>query len=149
MIGGEARDHGGQVLGHAMFQGRRIRVQDLGHPGDLGSGFGDAGAIVAGDQDVDVAADLGGCRHGVQGRGLDLRIVVLGDDEVAHQMTFASFRSLSTSSATDSTLTPPARLGGSVTFKVTRRGPTSTPRSAGDMVSIGFFFAFMMLGSEA
>ena len=41
------------------------------------------------------------------------------------------------------------RLGGSVTFSVFRRGATSTPRSAGSRVSSGFFFAFMMLGSEA
>ena len=44
---------------------------------------------------------------------------------------------------------PAERLGGSATFSVFRRGVGSTPRSSGYTVSSGFFFAFMMLGSEA
>ena len=47
------------------------------------------------------------------------------------------------------TLMPALRFGGSVTVTVARRGATSTPRSAGFTTSIGFFFAFMMLGSVA
>ena len=46
------------------------------------------------------------------------------------------------------TLPPPCRLGGSVTFTVSRMGVRSTLRSAGVSFSMGFFFAFMMLGSE-
>ena len=34
-------------------------------------------------------------------------------------------------------------------FKTLRRGATSTPKSAGVFSSIGFFFAFIMLGSDA
>ena len=56
---------------------------------------------------------------------------------------------LSTSSATEPTLIPAERFGGSTTFSVVSRGVTSTPRSSGFSVSTGFFFAFMMLGSEA
>ena len=47
------------------------------------------------------------------------------------------------------TFAPPLRLGGSCTFSVTSRGVTSTPSASGFKVSSGFFFAFMMLGSEA
>jgi hypothetical protein len=65
------------------------------------------------------------------------------------QMTFASFFSLSTSSWTDATLTPAPRFGGSTTFSVFSRCAASTPRSAAVTVSSGFFFAYMMLGSEA
>jgi hypothetical protein len=41
------------------------------------------------------------------------------------------------------------RAGGSVTLSTVSRGLTSTPRSPGDSTSSGFYFAFMMLGSEA
>src|SRR5260370_6107639 len=86
---------------------------------------------------------------GVQHGGLDRMVVVVGDDEYGHQITRASFFSLSTSSATEPTLTPPWRLAGSSTLSVIRRGVTSTPSSSGVIGTIGFFFAFMMLGSEA
>ena len=47
------------------------------------------------------------------------------------------------------TFPPPTRLGGSATFKVSSNGVRSTPRSAGVSFSMGFFLAFMILGSEA
>ena len=40
--------------------------------------------VVPGDQHVDVAAELGGGAHRVRGRGLERRVVVLGDDENGH-----------------------------------------------------------------
>ena len=46
---------------------------------------------------------------------------------VSHQSTPASSLSLPTSSATEPTLTPALRLGGSVVFSTFRRGVTSTP----------------------
>jgi len=76
-------------------------------------------------------------------------VAVFGDDENGHQITRASFFSLSTSSVTEPTLTPPWRFAGSSTLSVTRRGATSTASASGVSCSIGFFFAFMMLGSEA
>src|ERR687890_245190 len=79
-----------------------------------------------------------------QRRGFQRVVVVFGNDEDGHQITRASFFSLSTSSVTEPTLTPPERFAGSSTFKVTRRGVTSTPSSSGVIVAIGFFFAFMM-----
>ena len=68
---------------------------------------------------------------------------------LAAQMTLASFLSLSTRSSTLSTITPPARLGGSDTRTVSSCAAISTPRSAGESASIFFFFAFMMAGSLA
>src|SRR5258708_27199088 len=85
----------------------------------------------------------------VEGGGLGRFIVVFGDDEDAHQITLASVLSLVTNSSTEPTLTPPWRFTGSSTLSVTRRGVTSTPRSSGLITSIGFFLAFMMLGSDA
>jgi hypothetical protein len=61
-------------------------------------------------------------------------------------MTLASVRSLATRVATSGTLMPAERLAGSATFRVFRRGVTSTPRSSGLMVSSGFFLAYMMFG---
>lgn len=51
--------------------------------------------------------------------------------------------------ANELTLPPPTRLGGSVTLTVSRRGVKSIPKSPGEYFSIGFFFAFIMLGNEA
>ncbi len=47
------------------------------------------------------------------------------------------------------TFPPPTRLGGSATLRVSNSGVRSTPRSAGVNFSMGFFFAFMMLGNDA
>ena len=68
---------------------------------------------------------------------------------VVIQSTPASFFSLSTSSATVLTLTPALRLGrlGGLQHFEPRRDVDA--ESAGVFSSIGFFFAFMMLGSEA
>ncbi len=68
---------------------------------------------------------------------------------LAIQSTPASLRSLSTSSSTLPTLMPASRFGGSVTLSLVRRGVRSTPNSDAAFLSSGFFFAFMMFGSEA
>ncbi|KAG8840601.1 hypothetical protein FRB91_005905 [Serendipita sp. 411] len=46
------------------------------------------------------------------------------------------------------TFAPPCLFGGSVTFTVSNRGFRSTPNSSAVNFSIGFFFAFMMLGKD-
>src|SRR5579862_7870635 len=126
-----------------------VHQQDLSHAGNRGSRFGCRTAALAGDQQGELAADFLCRRHGVQRCRLQRRVVMLGQEKNAHQITFASLRSLSTSSATLFTLTPDLRFGGSPTFRVLRRGAGSTPSCSGVKVSMGFFFAFMMLGSEA
>src|SRR5205807_8088203 len=85
----------------------------------------------------------------VERRGLQRPVVMFSDDESSHQITRASVFSLSTSSATEPTLWPPWRFAGSSTLSTTRRGVTSTPSAWGVVVAIGFFFALMILGSEA
>ena len=64
-------------------------------------------------------------------------------------ITFASFLSFSTNSATVSTLMPAERSAGGSTFTVLKREATSTPRSAAVRTSKGFFLAFIMFGKEA
>ncbi len=144
----------GHVLGQAVAEVGGVGQQDLGHAGDLGGGIGRGLGVGAGHQHVYVAAALGCGGHGVERGALDRLIVVFSNDECSHvispprsQITLASFFSFCTSVATSGTITPALRLGGSTTFRVDRRGLTSTPRSSGLTVSSGFFFAFMMFGS--
>src|SRR6266851_626279 len=127
-----------------------VSEQHSSYPGDDGSGLRHCPAVLARHQDIDIlAGDFLGGGDGVERCGLQRRIIVLGDDEGSHQITRASVLSLSTSSATEPTLWPPWRFAGSSTLSTTRRGVASTPSASGVVVAIGFFFAFMMLGSEA
>src|ERR1051326_2959158 len=84
----------------------------------------------------EIAADLLGRRHGMEGGRLQTGIVMLGDQQERHQITLASLRSLSTSSATLFTLTPAWRFGGSPTLSVFRRGLGSTPSCSGVSTSM-------------
>src|SRR6185312_12488143 len=108
------------VLGETIGVGGIVGDEHLGDAGDLGRGLGARTAILPGDQDVDVAADGAGGGDDVERRRLERRIVVFGKQENGHQMTRASFLSLSTNSATEATLWPPWRLAGSSTLSVTR-----------------------------
>ena len=65
------------------------------------------------------------------------------------QITFASFFSLSTSSATDSTMHACFALGGLLDLQGREAGRDIDSQIAGVISSMGFFFAFMMFGSEA
>ncbi len=139
------------VLGQLVLVGGVVGQQDFRHARDLGRGVGDGLCAFAGDQHMDVAADLACGGDRVQRGGTERHVVVVGDDEnVGHdQITRASVFSLSTRAATSATFTPALRLAGSTTFSVVRRGATSTPSASGVIVSSGFFFAFMMLGRDA
>src|SRR5690606_17954894 len=144
---------GGDVLGQAVAKVGTVGVKDLGDASHLGGGLRGCLGAGARDQHGDVGAQLRSRRDGAQCRGVEVGIVVFGDDQCSHvvtpvdsQMTFDSFFSLATSAATSATLTPAARTGGSATLRVLSRGVTSTPRSAGVTTSSCFFFAFMMLG---
>src|SRR5512145_626809 len=125
---------------------RRIGVEDLLYSGDLGGGFRSLPRIMAGDEDMDLRAELLRRCDGVEGRLLEGLVVVLGEDQDSHQITFASLRNFSTSAFTSATFTPALRLEGSTTFNVDRRGETSTPSASGFSTSSAFFFAFMMFG---
>ena len=126
-----------------------VCAEDLGDAGDLAAGGCRVAATLARNQQVNVGADLNGCGYRIAGRRCDLTVIYFSYNKDAHQITFASDISLETSSCTSATLPPPSRFGGSATCITWRRGAVSTPRSAGLTSSIGFFFAFMMLGSEA
>src|ERR1700736_2003137 len=104
-----------------------VGEQNLGHAGELGSGFGDRAAAMAGDQHVHVAAERLGGGQRLVGRILERLVVVLGEKERGHQINPISFLSLSTNSPTVFTFTPALRPGGSVVLRISSRGETSTP----------------------
>ena len=107
-------------------ESERYVVKTLAHIKSRGAAAGTR------HQHMDVAAQLAGCGHGVERGRLDRLVVVFSDNENGHvQSTFATFLSLSTNCAMSATSSPALRLGGSATFRVVRRGVTSTPRSAG------------------
>ena len=133
-------------MGHAGIGGG----QHLGNAVNGGGGAGDIAAGIAGDKHMDLAADFLGGGYGVQRGGCQLAIIMVRKNQNAHdQITFASFFSLSTRSPTSDTLIPASRAGGSSTRVMARRGAISTPSSSALIESSGFFFAFMMFGSEA
>src|SRR4029453_12379731 len=125
-------------------------MQHLRDAGDLRGRLRRWLRIIASDEHVDLASDLLRRSDGMKRCALYRRAVVLGNEECRlGQMTFASLSSLVTRSATSPTLAPPSCLVCSTTLSVAMRGATSTSSAAGVIVSIGFFFAFMMLGSVA
>ena len=81
---GQGHDQAGDILRQLVRIGRGVRQQDGPHPGDGGNGVGHGLAAAAGDQYIEVAADLRRRRQGVQGGGLQLVMVVLSDNENTH-----------------------------------------------------------------
>src|SRR5258708_1173572 len=147
VVPGEGRDQSGQAFRQRMGIVGCVGNQNCFHAGNRGGRLRRGGALVPGDQYVDVTADLLRRGHRVEKRRPDGGVVVFGKNQDSHQIAFASFRSFSTSSWTLLTILPAMRFGGSCTFSVFRRGATSTPSASGVSVSRGFFFAFMMFGS--
>ena len=118
------------------------------HASELGCGLRHRRAALAGDQHMHRAAD-GGCGgEGLVRDAVQRLVVMFRDQQRGHQITPASL-SLPTSSLAEPTLTPALRPPGSTVFRTVRRGLASTPSPSGVFSSIGFFFAFMMLGSDA
>src|SRR5262249_44817374 len=111
--------------------------------------LGGSAAILSRDEHVHGRTKLRSSCDGLRRRVLERGVDVFCNHEARHQMTPASFLSLSRSSCTVFTLMPAWRFGGSVTLRTFSFGVMSTPKSAGDFSSIGFFFAFMMFGNEA
>src|SRR5208282_4554183 len=102
------------------------------------------------DENVDGRAELRSRGERARRQIAQTAVRDFGQQQGRHdQITPASSCSLATSSATVLTFTPALRPPGSAVLSTFRRGETSTPKSAGVFSSIGFFFAFMMLGSEA
>ena len=146
----ELRDQRSKILGQPMFIGRIVRMQHFRDAGNFRRRLRRALRVQPGDQHMKFAAQLTGRRDRRQGRGLQRRVVMFGENKNGHaQITFASFFSLSTSSSTVFSITPARRFGGSAVFSTLKRGAISTPSEAASTTSSGFFFAFMIFGSVA
>ena len=126
-----------------------IGAQNFHYPSDFSRGVCRRAAVLSGDKNRYFAINLNCRTRRVQGDRADGFMVVFGKDKNSHQITLASLRSLSRSSSTSATMIPPVRTGGSSTFRISKRGVTSTPKSSGVINSMSFFLAFIMLGSEA
>jgi hypothetical protein len=82
--GGDGDDLRGHVLGQAVGEVLAFYMDDLGDAGNRGGGLGGGFGTLAGHQHVDVAAALGGSRHGVEGGGLDAGVVVFCNNKCGH-----------------------------------------------------------------
>ena len=129
---------------------RRRRPAPSPTPESLAAAAAASATFRPGDQHVDRRAELRSRGERARRQIAQTAVRDFGQKKRRHgQITPASSCSLATSSATVLTFTPALRPLGSAVFSTFRRGVTSTPKSAGVFSSIGFFFAFMMLGSEA
>ena len=106
VAGGERHEQGCQRLRQRPVVQFRIRAQDASDTGDPGGRFGNAADRGAGHQHMDLAQRRGGGDCGTRCRR-DVAVHMVEQDESGHgQITFASVRSLATSSATEPTLIP-------------------------------------------
>src|SRR5262249_57382150 len=120
-------DQRGQRFGQHVLERPAFRQQDLGDAVELGGSLRHRATTAPGNQHMHVGAERfrGGQR--LVGRILERLVVVFGGQEDCPHSTPASFLSLATSSATDPTLTPDLRVGGSLVLTISSRGFTSTP----------------------
>src|SRR5690606_9416583 len=87
-------------------------------------------------------------RHAARGGGVELAFQVFGDDQdLGSHYSNPFCLSTATSSAASLTITTRLRLAGGALWVVSSMFPSSTPRSANAMVSIGLDLAFRMSGS--
>src|SRR5690606_3189348 len=77
-------DQQGDVLRQQVGVGGVVGHQHPGDTGDLGSGFRYGATTGTGHQHLDVATDGLGSGHGVQGGGVQLGIVVFGNNQNRH-----------------------------------------------------------------
>jgi hypothetical protein len=84
VTGGQVGHQRRQVLGQAVGVGRVVGDPHPGDAGQLRRLLRGALAGRAGDQQVDLGADLAGGGHRVQGSRLDRVVVVLGNHQDAH-----------------------------------------------------------------
>ena len=114
-------------LGQHVIERRGVRDQHLADPVKLCGRGRRACAIAAGDQHVNLGTERQGGRQRLGGRVFQAGIVMLGDQKGRHHSIPASFFSLPTSSATEPTLPPALRAGGSAVLSTSSRGAVSTP----------------------
>src|SRR5579885_939236 len=119
-----------------MLVRRRVGDEHFLHAVEFCSRVGHGFAVFPGNKHVHVTAKRLGCRERFGGRILQRSVVMLGEKKRRHESTPASSLSLPTSSATEPTLTPDLRPGGSLVFTTCKRGLTSTPYDSGVFSSI-------------
>ena len=81
---GERHDQRGGRLGEALGEPVGLGEQHLAHALELGSGLGGGLGALAGDQHVDVGADLEGGRQRLGGLVGEVCVVVFGNQQSGH-----------------------------------------------------------------
>ena len=88
MSGHQADDQRRDILGQLMLEARIVGEMHLGDAGDSCGFVRHGGAALAGDEEVNLAQLRGG-GHGVEGRVLDARIVMLDQNQGFHVFSFS------------------------------------------------------------
>ena len=86
-----------------------IRYQNLANAGYRGCFSRNCTTVSTGYQHIDVSAYCLSCCYGIERGDLKAAVVVFRNNKSTHEITFASFFSLSTSSCTSLTLIPACR----------------------------------------
>src|SRR3954447_15587075 len=126
-----------------------VRKKHLFNAIEFSRSLGDTAASRAGHEHMNRRPDCKSRGEAFAGCIIQNMVVVLGEQQRRHHSTPASFFSFPTRSSTEVTLIPACLLEGSTVLIILRRSFVSTPSASGVVSWIGFFLAFMMLGSEA
>ena len=128
IAGREVDDERRQRLRKAVLVTRIVGDQHFRHTLKFGGRLRGSADIGARDENVDRALELDGRGQRTRGRIVQFAAGDFRQKKSRHcQITPTSSCSLATSSATDFTLTPDLRPGGSTVFSTLSRGETSTP----------------------
>ncbi|KAF1854083.1 hypothetical protein Lal_00005300 [Lupinus albus] len=84
IAGSERHQQGCDRLGQSVLVGGIVGEQHLGDAGQLRGLLRGWGGVAAGDQEVDIAAELAGCGHRMGGGRLKAGVVVVGKDQDGH-----------------------------------------------------------------
>src|SRR5256885_1583182 len=149
---GRRRDRRRMRLRERVFEGRSV---DRVHGDAVGNELLGGGADPATDQHALDLRSAPFCHLLGRGERGERRLLEMSVDllpnhqDRRHQITFASACSFCTRVATSGTLIPATLAGGGSTLSTFTLAVTSTESACAVSSWMGFFFAFMMLGSEA
>ena len=105
----------GHLFGQALREMRRVGEQHLAHAVELGGLLGDGATVLAGDENIDIAAEVARGRQRLGGRRRQRLVVVLGEQQDRHLQHPRLVLQLVDEAATLSTLMPASRAFGSAT----------------------------------
>ena len=145
----QRHDQSGDFFGEELRELRRFRDQHLTHAVELGGLLCDGAQPCPGDENIDIAADLTRRRKRLRRRGRERLIVVIGEEQDGHLENPRLVLELVDQRRHAIDLDAGLAVLGSASETIFSLGAMSTPSASGVVSSIGFFFAFMIFGSDA